>query len=274
MSWVKARWRSYERLRALLAALPSRAEQFEVANFRPELIGICQDLKLDHKRVAEISGVPVQAAHMLVAPNADLRDFQPNSANQKQRDWSLSLFFDTRKLINGLLAYIGPSEAELAELGSSKTDAKQALVALGLQARDFLSLSSSSVSQLEAELCNLTKTNQIEVLAEIAFAMARLRDQLPTAGLRHHDETEALRREIVALQVRVDALRAERDRLSDLVDKLTNQPAPIKSAFLQSVGSLPLMAASGAVGMLCGPEQAQVMISYVQALVAVTQGGS
>lgn len=269
MSAVKARWRTYNQLRALAAKVPDDYKQFNIEAYRPELASIADEWKLDQDKLTKISGLPP----MVVAAIMGYPGNRYGQSPSRNPNGELSLAPDTRKLINGLLAWIGPNESDLAHLRPEKTDTRQALVALGPHARDFLGLSSSGISQLEAELCNLTKTNQIEVLAEIAFAMARLRDQLPTAGLQEGNETEALRREITGLQAKVEALTAERDRLASLVEKLTDQPSPIKSAFLQSVGNLPLMAASGAVGMLCGPEQAQAMISYVQTLVAVSAGG-
>lgn len=269
MSAVKARWRTYNQLRALAAKVPDDYQQFNIEEFRAELASIADEWKLDQDKLTKNSGLPP----MVVAAIMGYPGNRFGQTPSRNPNGHLSLAPDARKLINGLLAWIGPSESDLTQLRPERTDTKQALVALGPFARDFLDLSSSGISQLEAELCNLTKTNQIEVLAEIAFAMARLRDQLPIAGLEQGNETEALRREIAALEAKVEALTAERDRLSSLVEKLTDQPSAIKTAFLQSIGNLPLMAASGAVGMLCGPEQAQAMISYVQTLVAVSSSG-
>jgi hypothetical protein len=269
MSAIKARWRTYNQLKSLASKMPNDHVEFKIEDFRSVLASIAEEWKLDQGKLANLSGLPPLVVAAIMG-NSRQDNFHTSSRNPFSE---LSLASDTKKLINGLISWISPSEAELVTLESEKVDTHQVLVALGAHARVFLDLSSSGISQLEAELCNLTKTNKIELLAEIASAMINIRDQLPATGFGKTNETEALRREILELQVKVQALSAERDRLYALVEKLTDQPSQIKSAFLQSIGNLPLMVASGAVGMLCGPEQAQAMISYVQSLVAITASG-
>ncbi|MFP1630548.1 hypothetical protein ACLB6G_02315 [Zhengella sp. ZM62] len=268
MSAVKARWRTYNRLQTLTAKVPEDYRQFNIENFRSELVSIADEWKLDQEKLAKISGLPPTVV-------ASIMGYPGNRYGQlpsRNPNGDLSLAPDTRKLINGLLAWIGPSESDLTQLRPEKTDTLQAIVALGPHGRDFLDISSLGISQLEAELCNLTKTNQIEALAEIAFAMARLRDQIPANGLPANQDTESLRREIAVLQAKVEMLTVERDRLATQLGKVLDGSG-LKSGFWQAVGAAPVGALVGAIGTVLGPEQAQAALSYVQTLVAVSGSG-
>ncbi len=60
--------------------------------------------------------------------------------------------------------------------------------------------------------------------------------------------------------------------MAALVDKLTDS-SHLRAGFLQSVGALPIEAAAGTVGLLCGVKQAQAMTSYVRTAVRTVLSG-
>ena len=267
MSATKARLRSYQQLRALLEKIPNSYQEFKPSEVQPVLRQIVEEWHLDRNKLSEISGVPPMVVEGLVGWS-DRRAHHQGSRNP---NGDLSVVPDTRKLVNGLIAWIGPDESQLAGEESSEPGRNNPIFALGAHAKEFVGGAATAVATLEAELCNLTKTNQIEPLSEIASTLGRMERTIPLEGVQEGKFPNGLLAEIERLKTQVAALTEERDRLYALL-KSSVSTSPLKSGFLQQVGALPVVAASAAVGIILGPEAIKPILDYVHLLVSSAPG--
>ncbi len=267
MSAAKARLKSYNQLRSLLLKIPNNYHEFKPSEIQPILRQIVEEWHLDRNKLSEISGVPPMVVDGLVGWS-DRRTSHQGSRNP---NGDLSVVPDTRKLVNGLIAWIGPDESQLAGEDSSEPGDSTPIFALGTHAKEFVGGAATAVAALEAELCNLTKTNQIEPLSEIASTLGRMEGIIPLEGVPEGSLPKSLLAEVERLKIQVAALTEERDRLYALL-KSSVSASPLKSGFLQQVGALPVVAASAAVGIILGPDAIKPLLDYVHVLVSSASG--